>query len=103
VRHALRAAVDGLGTGRRTVIDELAVQAATLAAGLALAAMAVHREARDRIDARSLSAGITAAAQLGYADQGALATVLPSLTGGVDALRLLNRWLAPDHRTTAEV
>jgi len=103
VRHALRAAIDGLGTGRRAVIDELAVQAATLAAGIALAAMAVHRQGGDRIDAHALTVGLTAASQLGYADQGALATVLPSLTGGVDALRLVNRWLRPPHRATAEV
>ena len=82
--------MDGLGTGRRPVIDELAVQAATLAAGIALAAMAADRAGRDRIDAGSLTAGITAAAQLGHADAGALGAILPSLAGGVDALRLVS-------------
>ena len=95
VRHALRAAVDGLGTGRRPLIDELAVQIATLVAGIALAAMAAHRAGRDRIDAASLTAGITAAAQLEHADSGALGALLPSLAGGVDALRLLEGRLRP--------
>jgi hypothetical protein len=93
VRQALRAAVDGLGTGRRPVLDELAVMAATLAAGIALAAMAAQRAGRDRIDAAALTGGITAAAHLGYADSGALAALLPTLAGGVDSLRLVGRWL----------
>jgi hypothetical protein len=95
VKHALRSSVDGLGTGRRPVIDELAVQIATLVAGIALAAMAAHRAGRDRIDAGSLTTGITAAAQLAHADSGALGALLPSLAGGVDALRLLEGWLSP--------
>ncbi|HEY6555199.1 MAG TPA: hypothetical protein VI669_17715, partial [Vicinamibacteria bacterium] len=93
LRQALRAAVDGLGTGRRPVLDELAVQAATLAAGIALAAMAVQRAGRHRIDAEALTGGIADAAHLGYADSGALAALLPSLAGGVDALRLVEGWL----------
>lgn len=95
VQHALRASVDGLGTGRRPLIDELAVQIATLVSGFALAAMAAHRAGRDRIDAGSLITGITAAAQLAHADSGALGALLPSLAGGVDALRLLEGWLHP--------
>lgn len=95
LQHALRSSVDGLGTGRRSVIDELAVQIATLVAGIALAAMAAHRAGRERIDAGALTTGITAAAQLGHADSGALGTLLPSLAGGVDALRLLESWLRP--------
>jgi Fe-S-cluster containining protein len=95
VQHALRSSVDGLGTGRRPVIDELAVQVATLVAGIALAAMAVHRAGGDRIDAGALTAGITTAAQLGHADTGALGALLPSLAGGVDALRVLEGWLRP--------
>jgi len=92
VQHALRSSVDGLGTGRRPVIDELAVQIATLAAGIALAAMATDRAGRDRIDAASLTAGINAAAQLAHADTGPLAALLPALAGGVDALRLVSAW-----------
>ena len=95
VQHALRSSVDGLGTGRRPVIDELAVQIASLVAGIALAAMAAYRAGRDRIDAGSLTTGITAAAQLAHADSGALGALLPSLAGGVDALRLLEGWLRP--------
>ena len=95
VQHALRASVDGLGTGQRPLVDELAVQVATLVAGIALAAMAAHRAGRDRIDAARLTGGITAAARLAHADSGALGALLPSLAGGVDALRLLEGWLAP--------
>ena len=95
VRHALRSIVEALGTGRRPIVDEMAVAAATLAAGLELAAMAAVRAGRDRIDAASLTTGITAAAQLAHADTGALAALLPTLTGGVDALRLVSAWLVP--------
>jgi len=95
VHHAVRSAVDGLGTGRRAVIDELAVGIATLFAGIALAAMAARRAGRDRIDAGLLTLGITGAAQLAHSDAGALGAVLPSLAGGVDALRLLGSWLRP--------
>ena len=95
VRHALRSSVDGLGTGRRPVIEELAVQVATLVAGIALAAMAAHHAAKDTIDAAALTAGITAAAQLGHADFGVFGAVLPSLAGGVDALRLVSAWADP--------
>jgi Fe-S-cluster containining protein len=95
VRHALRSSVDGLGTGRRPVIEELAVQIATLVSGIALAAMAADRAGKTMIDGAALTAGITAAAELGHADSGALAAVLPSLAGGVDALRLVSAWAAP--------
>jgi hypothetical protein len=93
LRQALRAAVDGLGTGRRPVLDELAVQTATLTAGIALAAMATQRAGRDRIGDDALAGGIADAAHLGYADSGALGALLPSLAGGVDALRLVGQWL----------
>jgi Fe-S-cluster containining protein len=92
--NALRSTVDGLGTGRRPVMDELAIEIATLVAGIDLAAMAAHRAGRDRIDAAALTTGITSAAQLAHADSGALSVLLPSLAGGVDALRLLEERLA---------
>ena len=95
VKHALCASVDGLGTGRRPLIDELAVQIATLVAGIALAAMTAHRAGGERIDAGALTTGITASTQLAHADSGALGALLPSLAGGVDALRLLEGWLSP--------
>jgi hypothetical protein len=95
VRHALRSSVDGLGTGRRPVIEDLAVQTATLVAGIALAAMAAHRAGKNTIGAAALTAGITAAAQLGHADSGALGLLLPSLAGGVDVLRLVSAWADP--------
>lgn len=96
VRHALRSTVEGLGTGRRPLVDELAVGAATLAAGLDLAAMAAVRAGLDRAGPEALTAGITAAAQLGHADAGALAAILPALAGGADALRLVAaRLVAP--------
>jgi Fe-S-cluster containining protein len=95
LRHRLRAVVDGLGTGRRPIVDEIAVESATLAAGLELAAMAADRGGRTLVDAATLTNGITAAAQLAHADQGALAALLPALTGGVDALRLVSAWLVP--------
>lgn len=94
LRHALHAIVDGLGTGQRPLVDEVGVRAATLSAGIALAATAARRAGRDRIDAARLAAGIADAAALGHADTGALAALLPTLAGGIDALRLLEARLA---------
>ena len=91
--NALRAAVDRLGTGRRPLLDELAVEAATLAAGIALAAMAAHRAGESRIGAAALTGGIPAAPQLAHPDAGALGALLPALAGGADALRLVGGWL----------
>ena len=93
VRDRLRSIVDALGTGRRPLVDEIAVECATLAAGIELAAMAARRAGAACIDSATLTTGITAAAQLAHADSGALAALLPTLAGGVDALRLVSAWL----------
>jgi Fe-S-cluster containining protein len=90
----LRAMVDALGSGQRPLVDEIAVECATLAAGLDLAAMAARRAGAPRIDAAALTTGITAAAQLAHADTGALGSLLPALAGGPDALRLVSARLA---------
>jgi lysine-N-methylase len=87
--HALRSLVDGLGTGRRPVGDEIGVGAATIAAGLAIAAMDAHRAGERRVGPARLAAGLSAAAAIDHADTGALAALLPALAGGVDALRLV--------------
>ncbi len=95
VADRLRANVDALGTGQRPLVDEIGVESATLAAGLELAAMTAHRAGASRIDAATVTSGITAAAQLAHADTGALGTLLPTLAGGPDALRLVAAWLRP--------
>ena len=89
LRHALRSLVDGLGTGRRPVVDEIAVGAATIASGLALAAMQARASGLGRTGAAHLAGGLSAAAALDHADAGAIAALLPALAGGVDALRLV--------------
>ena len=93
MRHALLSIAEGLGTGRRPVLDEIAVGAAALASACALAAMDAYGQGRDRIDGPLLVAGLTAAGTLGHGDSGALAALLSTLAGGVDALRLVEERL----------
>jgi Fe-S-cluster containining protein len=98
VRHALLAIAEGLGTGRRPILDEIAVGAASLAAACALAAMEARRSGKARVDAEALVSGLTGAAALGHADSGALASLLTTLAGGVDALRLVEARLRASQR-----
>ena len=89
LRHAVASIAAGLGTARRPVTDEIALGAATLASACALAAMEARRRGSRRVDAPALLHGLTGAAVLGKADSGALAALLTTLAGGVDALRLV--------------
>lgn len=86
VHHYLRSSLETLPTGRRPVVDEIAYAFATLNAGVALAAMRAPAEGHERITAADLAAGIAEAADLAHAESGLLASLLQSLTGGVDAL-----------------
>jgi Fe-S-cluster containining protein len=101
LRHAVTAIAQGVGTGRRPVLDEIAVGAATLAAACALAAMEARRDHADRVDATRLVSGLTGAGTLGHGDTGALASLLTTLAGGVDALLLAEARLRPQRAGVA--
>jgi len=88
VHHFLRSTLETLPTGRRPLVDELALAFATLDAALALAASRAARAGRDTLQAQDLVAGLTEAADLGQtAVGGMLARMLQTLAGGLDALR----------------
>lgn len=88
VRHFLRSTLETLPTGRRSLVDELALAFAILDAALALAAMHAAQAGRDCLLTEDLVAGLTEASDLGQTGgEGVLARMLETLTGGVDALR----------------
>jgi lysine-N-methylase len=89
VHHYLRAAIETLGTGRRPVLDELAVAVAFLNAAFVLARMRAAAEGRAEVDLATLSQGLMEAADLTHADPGtALGRRLTSFAGGVESLYL---------------
>jgi hypothetical protein len=88
VHHFLRSTLETLPTGRRPLVDELALAFATLDAAVALGASRAARAGRDTLQAQDLVDGLTEAADLGQtAGDGMLARMLQTLTGGLDALR----------------
>ena len=88
VHHFLRSTLETLPTGRRPLVDELALAFATLDAALALGTSRAEQSGRDTLQAQDLAAGLAEAADLGQtAGDGMLARMLQTLTGGLDALR----------------
>ena len=85
----LRAAIAALGSGRRPVIDEMALAVAFLNAGCALAAMRAGRAGRPRPDANDFAEGLMEAVDLTHADRGGIGRILGTLSGGVDSLWML--------------
>ncbi|HEV7499637.1 MAG TPA: YkgJ family cysteine cluster protein [Vicinamibacteria bacterium] len=87
VQHYLRAAIEDLGTGRRPVVDELAMAVALLNAALAMAAMRAGQAGRATMEAAHVTDGLLETMDLAHAEpQGAYGRVLVSLAGGLDAL-----------------
>jgi Fe-S-cluster containining protein len=86
----LRATIAALGTGRRPVIEEMAVAVALLNAACALAAMRAGREGRPKPAAADLAEGLMEAADLTHAESaGLLGAIVGTLSGGVESLRML--------------
>ena len=85
----LRAALQTLGTGRRPVLDELALAVAHLSAAGVLAAQRAARAGRATVDADAFAEGLMEAVDLTHADSGGLlGRLLGTLSGGVEALYL---------------
>jgi len=89
VHNYLRAAIETLGTGRRSVLDELAVAVAFLNAALVLARMRAAAEGQAGVDLATLSQGLMEAVDLTHADPGTdLGRRLTFFAGGVESLYL---------------
>ena len=87
----LRATIAALGTGRRPLIEEMAVAAAFLNAACALAAMRSGRAGRPKPGAEDFALGLMEAVDLTHAESGGLlGTIVGTLSGGVDSLWMLS-------------
>jgi hypothetical protein len=85
----LRASFDTLGTGRRPVVDEVAMTVAHLNAACVLARMQAAANGKQSVDAESFTQGLLESADLGQADAGGrLSAFLTTFAGGVEALYL---------------
>lgn len=85
----LRASLETLGTARRPVLEELAVSLAVLNAACVLAAMRAAGAGRTVVEAADFAEGLMDAADLGHAEsEGLLGSMLGTLSGGVEALKL---------------
>ena len=85
----LRATIQTLGTGRRSIVDELAVAVAYLHAACCLASMASAKDGKP-VDAQRLTVSLMEAVDLTHADAGGvLGKIISLLGGGPDQLRYL--------------
>lgn len=85
--HFLRSTFGSLGTGRKPLVDEIAMAVAHLNAACVLARMHAGRLNYRTVDAASFVQGLLQSADLTQADTGAmLSRLLTSLCGGIDAL-----------------
>jgi hypothetical protein len=86
VRHYLRSSIEGLGTGKRPVLEELALAFAYLNAACDLAAMKAAQLGRS-VDAELFGEAMLEAVDLTHADdRGSLGRILGTLAAGPDAL-----------------
>jgi lysine-N-methylase len=86
----LRATIEGLGCGRRPVLEEVAVAVAFLNAGCALAAMRAGAAGKPAPDAADFAQGLMEAVDLTHTSEGGLlGRMLATLSGGVESLWML--------------
>ena len=84
----LRAGFEGLGTGKRAVLDEVAMTVAHLNAACVLGGSHAAANGKQVVDAESFTQGLLESADLSHADAGARSTFLTTLSGGIEALYL---------------
>jgi Fe-S-cluster containining protein len=85
----LRTSLETLGTGRRALVDEVAMILAHLNAACVLAQMHAAASRKRVVDAESLTQGLLESADLSHADDGGkLSTFLTTFSGGLEALYL---------------
>jgi hypothetical protein len=87
VHHSIRAAIESLGTGRRPLLEEVAVSFALLDAALTLAAMHADRAGAAVISEETLVKGLTEAADLAHVgEEGVVGRLMTPLSAGLQAL-----------------
>lgn len=87
--HYLRAMFETVGTGRRSIVDEIAMTVTHLNAACVFARMHAARDGRSTVDAESFTKGLLEAADLAQADDGgSLSRMLEVFSGRLDALYL---------------
>ncbi len=85
----LRAGFETLGTGKRAVVDEIAMIVAHLNAACVLGGMHAASNGKSSVDAESFTQGLLESSDLSHADAGGhLSTLLTTLSGGLEALYL---------------
>ena len=83
----LRASLDTLGTGRRAIVEEVAMTVAHMNAACVLAQMHAAASGKEAVDAESFTQGLLESADLGHADDGGrLSMFLTTFSGGLEAL-----------------
>jgi Fe-S-cluster containining protein len=83
----LRATVEGLGTGRRPVLEEMSVAGAFLNAGCALAAMRAAASGKPGPDGDDFAHGLMEAVDLTHtSERSLLGRMLVTLSGGAESL-----------------
>jgi hypothetical protein len=89
VFHYLRSSIESLGARERPLLEDLSLSASYLNAAAALAVMNSAAAGRS-VDRQIFSEAVTQAAYLGHADdRGLLGGLLKKMTGGTEALWLL--------------
>jgi Fe-S-cluster containining protein len=82
----LRSSIESLGTGKRPVLEELAIAVSYLNSACALAAMRSSQEARP-VDARIFTEALMESVDLTHADdRGLLGKILGTFAGGTESL-----------------
>ena len=85
----LRVSFETVGTGRRTLADEVTMIVARLNAACVLAGMHAAAAGKHAVDRESFTQGLLESADLAHADDGsAFSRFLTTLSGGVEALYL---------------
>jgi Fe-S-cluster containining protein len=85
-QHYLRASIETLGSGRRTLVEELGTSVALLHAAAVLAAVRAGRSGQERVEPAGLAQGLLDASDLTHVDPGtAYGGLLGTLSGGVEA------------------
>jgi hypothetical protein len=88
-RRYLRASFDTLGTGRRPIVDEVAMTVAHLNAACVLAQMHATARGKHVVDVESFTEGLLESADLAHADDGGhLSRWLTAFSAGLEALYL---------------
>jgi hypothetical protein len=87
MRRYLRTGFETLGTGRRPIVDEVAMLVAHLNAACVFGGMHATSNGKREVDAESFAQGLLESSDLSHADAGGfLSSVLTTFSGGLEAL-----------------